>query len=547
MKTIFSIVVMKSKYIFSLAIIVILVLAIITIFIGRRANKQLPEQSPQQNVSANAKPLFGTMIAFNINEAAKDMRDAVQKGWTEFKKDDSAYQNLKSNLEKIIQAHTKLVKATGFSLDREFFPYFWNVIEPQKGQFNWELTDLYAQAASNAGVKISAVIQPFASWDQKNTSPLANCNALDFAYYDYKAGPPNDLTEYENFLTKTVERYKDNVAVWEIGNEYDGQCGGYQNNPESYLKLLQISYETIKKIDPGAKILNGGALEFSDNSIRNFWTKFFQLGGGNYFDAFNFHYNEGRSGATNDPSAFLKVLSFYNNLMEKNGGRKPLYLTEFGFYSGAPSAQPVQGPGQVQTNLPAQPTLPEQSPNQPLNDKCGDGACDDFEKQNPNACPQDCQTSTQQSTQQPQSEKSIPNQNLPNQSQETQAALYFKYSILAFANGVETIFIDMVGDDNNPVGSSMAFDTEGQPRLFLTTLKTIESRIGGFSKVDKIADSQYKFTVDGKTVYALWSGILPNEISGRVKVTDMKGQERLMDAAGIELKADQPVFIELQR
>ena len=40
---------MKPKYIFSSAIIVILVLVIITIFIGSRTNKQLPEQSPQQN------------------------------------------------------------------------------------------------------------------------------------------------------------------------------------------------------------------------------------------------------------------------------------------------------------------------------------------------------------------------------------------------------------------------------------------------------------------------------------------------------------------
>ncbi|MDP4007227.1 MAG: beta-galactosidase [bacterium] len=147
--------------------------------------------------------LFGTMLAFNINDAAIDMPgkiDALQKGWTEFKKDNSAYQNFKGNLKKLIQDRAKLVKATGFSIDREIVGYFtWNVIEPQKGQFDWELTDIYVKGASNAGVKISAVIQPFASWDQKNTPAITGCNALDFAYYDYKAGPLNDLTEYEIF------------------------------------------------------------------------------------------------------------------------------------------------------------------------------------------------------------------------------------------------------------------------------------------------------------------------------------------------------------
>lgn len=322
------------------------------------------------------------------------------------------------------------MKATSFSLDREFFPYFWNVIEPQKGQFNWELTDLYAQAASNAGVKISAIIQPFANWDQKNTSPPTNCNALDFAYYDYKASPPNDLAEYKNFLAKIVERYKDTVAVWEIGNEVEGDCGGYKNNPQGYVALLKISYETIKKVDPQAKVLNGGALEFSE--ARSFWQQFFAFGGGQYTDYFNLHYNAARSpDARLDLVTFQEDLTFFNNLIEKNGGKKPLYLTEFGIYSGAPSSQPPdqpnQGAGQVQTNLPTQPTPPEQLSNQPLNDKCGDNICDDFEKQNPNACPKDCQTSTRQSVQQPQLEKSIPNQNLPKLSQESQAALYFKY------------------------------------------------------------------------------------------------------------------------
>jgi len=549
MKNIFSIVVLKPKYIFLLAIIVILVLAIITIFIGSHTNKQLPKQSPQQ--TANKESLFGTMLAFNINDAMGDpsagvpgIIGALQKGWTEFRKDDSAYQNLLSNLEKLIQDRTKLVKATGFPIDRGFIYFTWNVIEPQKGQFDWELTDIYVKAASNAGVKISAVVQPFAGWDQKNTSPLANCNALDFAYYDYKAGPPKDIAEYKSFLTKTVERYKDKVAVWEIGNEIEGNCGGYQNDPEGYLKLLKISYDVIKGADPEAKVLNGGALEFPDNSIRNFWTKFFQLGGSQYLDYFNIHYNIERSpNAKLNPATFQEVLIFFNNLMEKNGGKKPLYLTEFGIYSGAPSTQPLGQPAQGS----GQETPPEQSSNQPSGGKCGDGICDDFEKQNPNVCPKDCQTSIQQPTQQPQLEKSVSNQKLPELSQESQAALYFKYSILAFANGTNVVFVDLVGIDNGLVGSSMAFNAEGQPRLFLTTLKTINSKINGFSKVEKIAAGQYKFTVGSKTVYALWSGALPNEISGRVKVTNIKGQEQILDAVVVKLNADQPVFVELQR
>ena len=296
--------------------------------------------------------------------------------------------------------------------------------------------------------------------------------------------------------------------------------------------------------------MNGGALEFSDNSIRNFWTKFFQLGGGQYLNYFNIHYNNERSpDAKQNPATFQEVLTFFNNLMEKNGDKKPLYLTEFGIYSGSPSSQPIGEPaqetGQVQTNLPTQQMPPEQSSNQPSGGKCGDGICDDFEKQNPNTCPKDCQTGIQQPTQQPQLEKSIPNQNLPYQSQESQAALYFKYSILAFANGVNVIFIDLVGSDNDIIGSSMAFNIDGQPRLFLVALKTINQKLAGFSEVEKIADGQYKFTVGGKNVYAFWSGNLPVEIKGQVKVIDINGEENLLNVQEIKFSSQSPVLVEI--
>ena len=515
--------------------------------------------TPEETTSPNSS-LFGTMIAFNINEApmhTPGIIDTLRKGWTEFRKDDPAYQNLLSNLKKLIQDRTKLVKATGFSIDRGFNYFTWNVIEPKKGQFDWELTDIYVKGATNAGVKVSAVVQPFAGWDQKNASPFANCNAIDFAFYDYKAGPPNDLAEYKIFLTKMVERYKDNVSVWEIGNEYDSHCGGYENNPQGYFDLLKISSETIKKADPNAKITNGGAMPIvgmpESDSFKAFWTKFLALGGGRYIDYFNVHYNIERSlGAKLDPATFEKDLVAFNNLMDKNGGRKPLYLTEFGIYSGAPSEPApmtggeAQGPGQTQTNLPLQPTQPGQSLNQPPSGgKCGDGICDAFEKATPNACPLDCGGSMPSgSPEQSPNQNTQPNQRkaLPKLSENAQATLYFKDSILAFANGAQVIFIDLIGDDY-VVGSSMAFNTDKQPRLFFATLKMIDRKISGFSKIEKIAYGQYKFIVKNKAVYALWSGKMPAEITGQVTITHIDGSRVIKDAADVSLSTDEPIFV----
>ncbi|MFH0836096.1 MAG: hypothetical protein V1834_02945, partial [Candidatus Micrarchaeota archaeon] len=189
----------------------------------------------------------------------------------------------------------------------------------------------------------------------------------------------------------------------------------------------------------------------------------------------------------------LEHLSFFNGLMEENGGKKPLWVTEFGTYSGTPSNQPMQpAPGGPQ---------PQQQPPQPASS-----------------------SSTQ--------------------TEGFQAAWYFKNSIAAFANGASRLFIDLTGRDNDAIGSSALFNAGGAPRAFAVTLETIAEKLAGFSQSREIGGGQYEFTVSGKRVYALWNGALPAEVSGRVKVTGFNGLEKTVDSSQVELRADEPVFVE---
>ncbi len=452
------------------------------------STKGLGTSANEQTASAGKSDFFGTMVAYNAsgNMLPLQILNELQEGWSVLKNDSQESAGYLNFLQQYYNNQDKLVEETNFSSDRELDGFFtWNVIELEKGIFDWTLTDLAAQHAKATGIKFSAVIQPYATWDQTNTSVIAGCNMLGSAYFDYKAGPPNDWTEYRNFLEVTVERYQGVVSDWEIANEPDASCSGYQNNPEGYLKLLQTSYGIIKGVYPKAKVLNGGASGFSTNSEeRSFWTTFFQLGGGNYLDAFNLHYNAGKNGVASDPSNFLDDLNFYNNLIAGQSLKKPIWLTEFGTYSGTP--QPPPGSAQ-NGQTPAYPT----------------------------------------------------------QSQELQAAWHFRYSVIAFANNVGRIFIDFIGMDNSNVGGSAIYNNQGQSRLFLKTLQAIDAEIGGFNNVEKISDGQYKFIVSDKTIYALWAGTLPSEITGQVKMTDITGKKQLIDATSIKLNADQPVFIEL--
>ncbi|MCF8244408.1 MAG: PKD domain-containing protein [Saprospiraceae bacterium] len=134
--------------------------------------------------------------------------------------------------------------------------------------------------------------------------------------------PYNDSNYYAAYLYKTVSMYKDFVRFWEIWNEpgfdYTGGLGflppgapgsWWDNNPNpcdyklrapifNYVRLLRISWEIIKTIDPDAYVVVSGTgypsfldaiLRNSDNPVNGAVTADYPLKGGAYFDVMGFH------------------------------------------------------------------------------------------------------------------------------------------------------------------------------------------------------------------------------------------------------------------
>lgn len=134
--------------------------------------------------------------------------------------------------------------------------------------------------------------------------------------------PVNDNNYYALYVYKTVTRYKQWVKFWEIMNEPDFDNGGngyknagdpgnwFDNDPNpcdlanmkapifSYIRMLRISYEVIKSIDPNALIATGGLgfvgfadaiLRHTDNPAGGAVTAEYPLNGGAYFDVLSFH------------------------------------------------------------------------------------------------------------------------------------------------------------------------------------------------------------------------------------------------------------------
>jgi hypothetical protein len=133
--------------------------------------------------------------------------------------------------------------------------------------------------------------------------------------------PVNDKNYYAVYVYKTVKTYGKWVKFWEIWNEPDyattfktemapGLPGAWWNtNPDPceyalhapiqhYIRMLRISYEVIKSIDPNAYVALGGIgfpsfldilLRQSDNPNGGSKTPQYPLNGGAYFDVVSYH------------------------------------------------------------------------------------------------------------------------------------------------------------------------------------------------------------------------------------------------------------------
>ena len=131
--------------------------------------------------------------------------------------------------------------------------------------------------------------------------------------------------------------------------------------------------------------------------------------------------------------------------------------------------------------------------------------------------------------------------------EDKQAVDLIKGYVRAFANGAEKIIYNIWYDP----GSSEDFMRAAVIRVDRTekplyyAFRTMISKLDYFTSVEKLEEGIYKFVVNNTSVYVLWDvDMLPSEITGQVKITDIYGMEKTMDAANVEI-SDKPVFIEI--
>ncbi len=193
----------------------------------------------------------------------------------------------------------------------------WNMFEPSKGMYNFELYDKHLSVLHEAGMNPIMTVKCDSEWGTINDSSDPSSSA-----------PPIQMNDYIHFLETFVSRYCTKVQYWQIENEVFSYNKYWNGSSDDYILLLQTAYTTIKKCDPSAKVvLQGFAhqmfLEVEAGNVEAIEIFDSFLNQNEYYDVIDFHQSYA-------PASVPTILDRLHKEMSERGFSKEIISTEAG-------------------------------------------------------------------------------------------------------------------------------------------------------------------------------------------------------------------------
>jgi hypothetical protein len=208
----------------------------------------------------------------------------------------------------------------------------WQEVEPEKGRFAFDQTDYQIDRPLAHGLRVLGLL-PFPSSHWSSTAPAGVTGGEPYSESRSRvAYAPRDPAEFEAYVAATVAHYRGRIAWWQCFNEplYTSYAlpRQYGYDGAVYAKLVRSFARAARRADPGCRVLAGiGGL--GDGQIMGDFERFFAAGGLEAVDAVDIHHYPGMRA----PEFVEGLLEKLAALMDKHGGRKPVWLTEYGYYA----------------------------------------------------------------------------------------------------------------------------------------------------------------------------------------------------------------------
>lgn len=161
------------------------------------------------------------------------------------------------------------------------WPLYWNWVEPEPGEWDWDAYDEQVIRDLRHGLNINAIFlgRPDFHADGNRIAGLNEpifADGSDFPGADKTINPENPWAVY---VYETVSRYMPGgelaqtgaipsgagIRVWEVWNEPDLPAF-WSGSVRDYARLLKVAYLATKHADPAAQVMFGGLLYNRDDN-----------------------------------------------------------------------------------------------------------------------------------------------------------------------------------------------------------------------------------------------------------------------------------------
>ncbi len=236
-----------------------------------------------------------------------------------------------------------LIHNGGFTLVRQHF--YWNEIEPRRGEFDMEQWDRIVQRVAERDLEIVAVLDTTPVW------------AREPGEADLVNAPPRDVNDYAHFVTAFVQHYGNRVPyiqIWDNPNVHPF-WGRRNASPIAYTALLKAAAVAARAANPSVKILAAGLApngelirDHPDYSDILFLRGMYDAGARDYFDVaavkpYGMWSGPDDRRVSPDAFNFSRTILLRDEMVAHGDANKPLWAVEFGWnalpadWRGAPS------------------------------------------------------------------------------------------------------------------------------------------------------------------------------------------------------------------
>ena len=219
-------------------------------------------------------------------------------------------------------------------------------------QFPWQ--DIEIDGPGDFIDRRNASVGEISAWDKyDNIVDLADRYGLEmqarvdtppaWTHADPEIGtlaPPDNLSDYINFLTTFAERYKGRIHTYQIWNEPNiyPEWGNRPVDPEGYTAMLCAAYDALKAVDPANVVISAAlsptiSLEPGNLNEYIFLERMYQAGAGDCFDIMatqGYGFFSGPTDQRMRPTTLTFARNLYlRDLMVAYGDAdKPIWITE---------------------------------------------------------------------------------------------------------------------------------------------------------------------------------------------------------------------------